>query len=217
MARRLAKSGWAARHGAGRIGAGRRLFNAALASALLGSVGPAACKKHNDTVDAGPKDAGKPKEPPAPEAPMAPDVLVAAMPRPPSTLGVALGDGLEALKKARPTATPDETSPAIYVEELPPDGPFHVATYLLTRTNPPHVQSIVLTLAEPYRHSAHFAALQASIEEKLGKGVPAAHSGYKGFSWAVSGSHVELRQDTASENDTELVFDERGGREIEMP
>ncbi len=205
--------------GRGRIWPAVRLFNASLAVCVVLVLVPPACKKGDDATDAGPKDAAV-KLLPTPLLPTPPWDLVASIPDAlPGQLGVRPGDTLAALQAARPKAQVDPLTPALWSEHLPEDGPFNQATYLLTRdaTNPPKVETLILTLRPGYAHPEHWKAIEQAIADKLGAGKAVEHEGFKGLEWAVPGQRIEMRLDTRRDDEPELVFDLRGGREIEMP
>jgi len=196
-----------------------RRFNprlCALASALLAVAGPSACKKDELAPDAGATSAPPPTTP-APALGTPPAEVVAAAPEPPAALGVRLGDSALEVQKARPAARPDELTTAILLEELPGDGPFRLATYLLSRDASPRLETLILTLRTEYAHPAHVTALSQAIGDKLGKGRTVAHEGFQGEDWPTPGVRLELRQDTRHDNEVELVYDLRGARSIEMP
>lgn len=204
--------------GRGRIWPAVRLFNASLAVCVVLALVPPACKKGDDVADAGAKDAAV-KVVPAPLLPTPPWDLLAPIPEVPGQLGVRPGDTLETLKAARPKAQVDPLTPALWSEHLPEEGPFDQATYLLTRdgTNPPKVETVILTLRPGYGHPEHWKAIEAAIADKLGAGKAVSHEGFKGLEWSVPGRRIEMRLDTRRDDEPELVFDLRGGREIEMP
>lgn len=199
--------------GRGKIRPVRRVFNAALALLLLL---PAACKKGEEATDAGPKDAAKPAPPP-PSVPASAEAFLGPLPELPLDLGLHLGDPAEAVRKARPQAEPSPLTPALLIEDLPADGPFRMATYLLTRPAADKLETLILTLRPEYGHAVHFQAMQAAIEAKLGKGKAVEHEGFTGLEWALPGQRLELRRDTRRADEPELVFDLRGARQIEMP
>lgn len=185
---------------------------------VLFGLPPACQKKPGDNPDAGPKDAA-PKPVPVPPVETPPSDLLAGVPELPGQLGLRLGDTVAALRAARPEATVDPLTPAIFTEDLKLEGPFSLGTYLLGRTGPNagKVETIILTLQPEYRHPEHWQALEKAIADKFGAGRPTEHTGFKGLEWALPGQRIELRRDTRRDDEPELVFDLRGGREIELP
>ena len=219
MGRRQPETG--TRHnGRGRIWPAVRHFNASLGVLIAVCALPPACSQKPETAasDAGPKPvASKPL--PTPSVELSANELLVGIPELPGHLGIRLGDSLSTLRAARPEARVDPLTTAIWSEDLAFDTPFAVGTYLLGRQPKTldTVETIILTLKPEYGHPEHFKSLEKAIADKLGKGRPTEHAGFRGLDWAVPGRRIELRQDTRRDNEPELVFDSRGGREIEMP
>ena len=199
----------------GRILARGSLFNAALGLALL--LPQSACKNTPEVADGGAPDAARPALPPPPSVALAPASVMAGLPHVPAIVGIKPGDTLEHLRKTRPKARPSDLTPALYLEDLPPDGPFRIATYVLTRDGSNRVESVLITLSPDYAHPTHVKALADSLTERLGQGEAVKHEGYEGWQWALPDYRIELRQDTRNAGEVDLVFDLRGARKIEMP
>lgn len=220
MGRRQPETG--TRHsGRGKIWPAVRLFNASLTMLIVLCGLPPACSKKTDPVvpDAGTKAPPQKPAPPPPPVELAPEEVLTGIPELPGQLGVHLGDSLAALRAARPEARADPLTPAIWSEDLAIDTAFALGTYLFGREAPNRdkLETIILTLKAEYAHPDRWRSLERTITNKLGQGRPTEHSGFKGLEWALPGRRLELRQDTRRDNEPELVFDLRGGREIEMP
>jgi hypothetical protein len=184
-------------------------------AALVCALGPA-CNRGSDAADVGVKDAGV-KLPPEPELPVPIGEVIGALPSRPPAFPVDLGAAPGALARARPRATVDELTPAVWHEELQEDAPCRRVTYLFTRPTPDRLETMICALRPEYAHPAHFKAIEAAISDLLGKPEATAVEGFDGQTWRVPGYRLELRRDTRQAGEPELLIDLRGAREIEMP
>jgi hypothetical protein len=209
----------AAHRGGANIVVAFRLFNAAvLAVAFAG----AACNKDAVTPDGGVSDGGVPGSAapnigPPPAVPAPPAEVLQEAGSPPAWLGVAPGDPAAVLRARRPNARPSSLTPRILTEALADALPFLYATYQLTREAPERVETVALTLRPAYAHPAHFDALARRIDARLGAGKPFDEAPYGGLRWQAVGYRIDLRRDRGLGDSPELVFDLRGGREVEVP
>jgi hypothetical protein len=55
------------------------------------------------------------------------------------------------------------------------------------------------------------------INARLGAGKAFDEAPYAGLRWVAVGHRIDLRRDKGIGDEAELVFDLRGGREVEMP
>jgi|GEM_PF-3670378 len=214
--------------GGANINSRRRHFNAALlgvavvVSACGGKGEPSPVDKVliklgvKPPPDAGPPDAGPPPPPPPPVS-TAPDALLVDIPAPPAFLSLSLGDASQTLRERRPNAKVSELTPRVLTEALPDESPFAYATYLLTRDGRDVVETIALTLRPEYTHPGHWDAMVKQINARLGAGKAFDEAPYAGLRWVAVGHRIDLRRDKGLGDEAELVFDLRGGREVEMP
>ncbi len=209
----------AAHRGGANIVVALRLFNAAVLA--FGFAG-AACSKDVVTPDGGVADGGVPgsavtSKTPPPSVPASPAEVLRDAESPPAWLGVALGDPGSVLRARRPNVRPSALTPRILTEPLADELPFLYATYQLTREAPERVETIALTLRPAYAHPTHFDALARRIDARLGAGKPFDEAPFAGLRWAAVGYRIDLRRDRGLADAPELVFDLRGGREVEVP
>jgi len=204
------------RSGARRIGPAGVQFNRALALALALAGAGAACSRGVDAVDAGAKDAAV-RATPAPELPVPLPEVIGALPSRPPTFPVELGVSPDALRRERPRAAVDDLTPAIWHEELREDSPCRRLTYLFVRPTVDRLETQICSLRPEYGHPTHFTSLATTISELLGKSTTTSLDGFEGQSWSVPGYRLELRRDTRQGGEPELLIDQRGAREIEMP
>jgi hypothetical protein len=209
----------AAQRGGANIVVALRLFNAAVLA--VGFAG-AACNKDVVTPDGGLADAGVPGSAapsigPPPAVPVPPVEVLQSAVSPPAWLGVAPGDPGAVLRARRPNARPSALTPRLWTEALADELPFLYATFQLTREAPERVETIALALRPAYGHPAHFDVLARRIDARLGAGKPFDEAPYVGLRWRAVNYRIDLRRDRGLADAPELLFDLRGGREVEVP